>query len=514
MNGAESLVRTLVGGGVEVCFTNPGTSEMHIVGALDRAEGMRCVLGLFEGVVTGAADGYYRMRERPAATLLHLGPGLANGVANLHNAKKASSAIINIVGQHATDHLKYNSPLSSDIEGVARPVSAWLRTSADARSLARDAADAIAAATVRPGQIATLIVPADAAWNAADGPISVSPHAQAAAFSAGAVDGAARVLKGEGPILLLLGHGALREEGLELASRIAGRTGCTVMAQGFNPRFARGAGRMPLARIHFNNDIARDMLKDFRHIILVEARDPVAFFAYPGKPSLLKSEGCAVHTLTEQGDDTPGALRALASAVGAKPSDIKPHVYAEIGKPAGAITYLSIAQAIAAAIPENAIIVDEALTTGRGFLAPTAGARPHDWLQNMGGSIGFGTPVAAGAAIACPDRRVIALEGDGSAMYTVQALWTHARESLNITTVVFANRSYEILKGEFARLESGEPGRKATDMLTLDRPAIDWIALAKGMGVPAVAVSRAEDLYSALEKANASAGPSLIEVQM
>ena len=240
MNGAESLVRTLVAGKVDVCFTNPGTSEMHFVSALDRVDGMRCVLGLFEGVVTGAADGYYRMKGTPASTLLHLGPGLGNGIANLHNAKKASSGIVNIVGQHATYHIDYNAPLTSDIEGLARPVSSWVRTSPDAKSVARDGAAAIAAASASPGQIATLILPADTAWNEADGIAEVGAISQRAAMSASAVEAAAKILKSGEPTLILMSHRALREDGLALAQQIAGKTGCKVMAQGSNPRVARG----------------------------------------------------------------------------------------------------------------------------------------------------------------------------------------------------------------------------------------------------------------------------------
>jgi acetolactate synthase I/II/III large subunit len=514
MNGAESLVRTLVAGGVDVCFTNPGTSEMHFVAALDRVDGMRCVLGLFEGVVTGAADGYYRMKGTPAGTLLHLGPGLGNGIANLHNAKKASSGIVNIVGQHATYHIAHNAPLTSDIEGLARPVSHWVRTSPDAKSVARDGADAIAAASASPGQIATLILPADTAWNEAEGVAQVGAISQRPVFSPQAVDETARILKSGEPTLILMSHRALREDTLDLAARISGKTGCKVMAQGSNPRIARGAGRFSVDRVPYVVDLAVNTLKEFKHIILVEAVEPVAFFAYPNKPSLLKAEGAKVHRLADIGGDSLGSLQALADAVGAKASDVKPQKHPELLKPSGPITHASIAQAIAAAIPDNAIVVDEAVTTGRAFLPPTAGAKPHDWLQNMGGSIGYGTPVATGAAVACPDRRVIALEGDGSAMYTIQSLWTQARESLDITTVIFANRTYEILKGEFTNVEAGKPGQKAVDMLNLDRPTIDWISLAKSMGVPGVSVATAEDFYKALDNANRTPGPSLVEVQM
>ena len=514
MNGAESLVRTLVAGNVNVCFANPGTSEMHFVAALDRVEGMRCVLGLFEGVVTGAADGYFRMRGTPASTLLHLGPGLANGLANLHNAKKAHSGIVNIVGQHASYHIEYNAPLTSDIEGLARPMSAWVHTSPDAKSVARDGAAAIAAARGAPPQIATLILPADTAWNEADGIAQVPAEEQRAGYSAQAVETTARVLHGGEQTLLLLTGNALTEKGLALAAQISGKTGCKVMGQTYNPRMARGRGRFSIDRIPYVIEQALPILKDFRHIILVEANDPVAFFAYPNKPSLLKPAGCEVHRMTESGDNSVAALEALASALGAKPQDAKPQKHVEIAKPAGALTHASVAQAIAMAIPENAIVVDESITTRRGFFPPTAAAAPHDWLQNMGGSIGFSTPVATGAAVACPDRKVICMVGDGSAMYTLQSLWTQAREGLDVTTIVFANRTYQILRGEFDGVGAGEPGQRALDMLSIDRPTLDWVSLAKGMGVAGRSVSSADDFNKALEEANAQKGPRLIEVQM
>jgi acetolactate synthase-1/2/3 large subunit len=514
MNGAESLVRTLVAGGVDVCFSNPGTSEMHFVAALDRVEGMRCVLGLFEGVVTGAADGYYRMKGTPASTLLHLGPGLANGLANLHNAKKANSGIVNIVGQHAVYHIEYNAPLTSDIEGLARPMSAWVRTSPDAKSVAKDGAAAIAAAKSSPPQIATLILPADTAWGEADGIAKVAEDNQRVSYSSQAVDAAAKVLKSGEPTLLLLTGNALTEHGLALAAQISGKTGCKVMGQTYNPKMARGRGRFAIDRIPYVIELALPILKDFRHIVLLEANDPVAFFAYPDKPSMLKPEGCEVHRVTANGENSVAALEALAGALGAKPADVKPQKLVELAKPTGALTHASIAQAIAMAIPENAIMVDESLTTGRGFFPPTAVAAPHDWLQNMGGSIGFSTPVATGAAVACPDRKVICMVGDGSAMYTLQSLWTQAREGLDITTIVFANRKYQILLGEFNGVGAGEPGQRALDMLNLDRPALDWVSLAKGMGVPARSVTTADDFNKALADAMAEKGPKLIEVVM
>jgi acetolactate synthase-1/2/3 large subunit len=515
MNGAESLVRTLVAGGVDVCFANPGTSEMHFVAALDRVEGMRCVLGLFEGVVTGAADGYFRMKGSPASTLLHLGPGLANGLANLHNAKKAHSGIVNIVGQHAGYHIGFNAPLTSDIEGLARPMSAWVCTSPDAKSIAADGAAAIAAARSAPPQIATLILPADTAWNEADGIAEVPVDSQRVSYSAKAVDEAARILRDDpAHTLVLMTGSALTAEALALAEQIAGKTGCKVMGQTYHPRMARGQGRFSIDRIPYVIELALPILKNFKHIVLVEANDPVAFFAYPNKPSMLKAEGTEVHRMTSWGENSVAALEALASAVGAKPSDVKPQKLMELAKPTGALTHASIAQAIAMAIPENAIIVDESITTGRGFFPPTAAARPHDWLQNMGGSIGFSTPVATGAAVACPDRKVICMVGDGSAMYTIQSLWTQAREGLNVLTIVFANRIYQILRGEFDGVGAGDPGQRAMDMLKIDGPTIDFVSLAKGMGVPARSVDNVDDFVKALAEGVADKGPRLIEVQM
>ena len=425
----------------------------------------------------------------------------ANGLANLHNAKKAHSGIVNIVGQHATYHIGYNAPLTSDIEGLERPMSAWLRTSPDATSVARDGAEAIAAAKDHPAKIATLILPADTAWNEATGIAQVPAPAQRAGYSTRAVEEAARTLRSGEATLLLLTGSALTEKGLALAERIAGKTGCKVMGQTYTPRMARGRGRFSIDRIPYVIEQALPVLKDFRHIILVETADPVAFFAYPNKPSLLKPEGCEVHRMCETGENAVAALEALADALGAKAADVKPQKLLDLVKPTGALTHASIAQAIACAIPENAIMVDESITTGRGFFPPTAAAAPHDWLQNMGGSIGFSTPVATGAAVACPDRKVICMVGDGSAMYTLQSLWTQAREGLDITTIVFANRSYQILKGEFAGVDAGEPGRRALDMLNIDRPALDWVSLAKGMGVQGRAVSNVDDFNLALGEA-------------
>lgn len=515
MNGAESLVRTLLAGGIDVCFTNPGTSEMHFVAALDSVPGMRCVLGLFEGVVTGAADGYYRMAERPASTLLHLGPGLANGLANLHNAKKANSGVVNIVGEHATYHIAHDAPLTSDIEGIARPMSHWVKTSPSATTVAVDGALAIQAARQPPGQIATLILPADTAWNESEGIAETLPPSARLEVPAEAVKAAAEALRSGEPAMLMLGGLALRQKGLELAGRIAAKTGCRLISEGSNARLERGAGRVQVERVPYVVDRALAVLADVRRMVLIGARAPIAFFAYPGKPSVLTPEGCEIVKLAGVEDDVEAALAALAAeldAVDAAPAGVAPSRRPEL--PRGPVTLDSIAAVIGALLPERAIVVDESVSTGRGFFTETAGAPPHDWLNNRGGSIGYGLPVATGAAIACPERKVLALEGDGSAMYTLQALWTMAREGLDVTVLVFANRTYNILRGELTNVGVRNPGPRAMDMLNIDRPDLGWVDLARGLGAEASRAEDVEGLARALEAGLRSQGPYLVELVM
>ena len=514
MNGAESLVRTLVAEDVNVCFTNPGTSEMHFVAALDRVSGMRCILGLFEGVVTGAADGYFRIADKPAATLLHLGPGLGNGLANLHNAKKAGSGIVNIVGEHATYHIKHDAPLTTDIAALARPMSDWVHTASTSMTLAADAARAVSVARTAPGKIATLIAPADTAWGPAEsiGKAPATPDRKSVGKEA--VAAAVQAIT-SGQSMLFLGGRALRGRALELAGRIAAKTGCQLLAEFTNARQERGAGRVNVQRLPYPVDMGLKTLSGVRQLILVGAKAPVAFFAYPGKPSVLINDACRVTTLAGLEDDIEGALEALAAETGAL--NVRPALIAAAERPAvpsGAVSPEGIAAVMGAHMPENCIIVDESITAGRGFAPATAGAPPHDWLGIMGGSIGYGLPNGVGAAVAAPDRKVIVLEGDGSGMYTVQALWTMARCGLDVTVVVFANRSYQILRSELAGVGAGEPGRNATDMLMLDRPDLDWVALAKGHGVAGGRATTLEEFGREFVRAMAEKRPYLIEVVM
>ncbi len=512
MNGAEALLRTLIGAGVRTCFTNPGTSEMHFVAGLDSVPEMRAVLALFEGVATGAADGYARMSDLPGATLLHLGPGLGNGLANLHNARRAKVPIINIVGDHATYHRQYDAQLQSDIETVARNVSAWVRTSERTESLAGDAAEAITAAIGPPGQVATLILPADVSWGDGAEPVRVGEPAPPPMPSTEVVDGVAKVLRGGGRSALLLGGRALREPGLLAAGRIAAATGAKLLAEVFPTRLERGAGLPAPERLAYIPELASVQLSGLSHLILVDAKAPVSFFAYPGKESYLVPRGCEVHELAAPSDDAVGGLQALAEAVGGSGAEPERQAPSRPSAPTGDLTAEKVCQAIGAVLPEGAIVSDEAVTSGATLPAATAGGPRHDWLTLTGGAIGQGLPVAVGAALACPDRPVFALEAEGSAMYTIQSLWTMAREQLDITVVIFNNRSYAILNIELARVGAKASGEKAKSQLELDRPDVDFVALGRGFGVPSQRVETCEALSDALRQAVGEPGPHLIEV--
>jgi acetolactate synthase-1/2/3 large subunit len=511
MNGAQALIRTLVGAGVDVCFMNPGTSEMHFVAALDAVPEMRAVLGLFEGVVTGAADGYGRMAGRPAATLLHLGPGLGNGLANLHNARRARTPIVNIVGDHASFHKGLDAPLESDIVTVARNVSRWIRSSGGPAAVGPDAADAVAAAREPPGQIATLVLPADASWTEGAEPAPPRPPVTRTPVDTGVVAGIAAVLHGGEPAAVLLGGAACRAGGLLAGSRVARATGARLLAETFPARIERGGGLPAVAPLAYLAELAATQLGGLRHLVLVDTPVPVSFFAYPGRPSELVPDGCRVHVLASGADDVVGALDALASAVGAPSDGAVPEAPTRPPRPSGPLDARSMAAVVANLLPEGAIVVDEAATSGVFLAGATAGAPRHDWLNLTGGAIGHGLPTAVGAAVACPDRKVLALEADGSALYTVQALWTMAREELDVAVVVLNNSSYAILNMELDRVGAGAGGPRARAMLDLHRPDLDFVRIAEGLGVPASRATTADELAAQLGRALAAPGPHLVE---
>jgi len=514
MNGAESLLHALVESGIEVCFANPGTSEMQLVAAIGKSEKMRAVLCLFEGVVSGAADGYARMSDKPALTLLHVGSGFANSMANQHNAMRAHVPLVNIVGDHATWHQQYDSPLTSDIAAHARISSSWVRTSESADDLAAAGAEAVQAALTGSGKIATLIAPANHAWEEASKTVVALPRPSPEKVDERVLDETAALLANGKPTAIYLGGQALREKSLLAAGRIAAKTGAHLICATFAPRLQRGAGRVRVNRLPYFQEQASEALKPLQQMILIGTKPPVSFFAYPGKESWLAPESCHMHTLADIDQDIPAALEELAARLEAVENPPLTPAAPAAPPPTGELSPVAIGQSLAALMPRGAIISDEANTCGLGIYPMTESAPPHDWLTLAGGAIGQGLPLSLGAAIACPDRKVIALESDGSAMYTFQALWSMAREQADVTVVILNNRSYAILNIELARVGAGQPTPKTLSMLDLSRPDINWVELSNSLGVPATRATTAEEFHQQLADALAVKGPRLVEAMV
>jgi acetolactate synthase-1/2/3 large subunit len=514
--GALSLVETAVSAGVQVCFANPGTTELPVVATVDQVPGFRVVLGLFEGVCAGAADGWGRMTGRPAATLLHLGPGLANGLAHLHNARRARTPVVNWIGEHATGHRAFDAPLSSDIAALTESVG-WTRTVESPREIAEAGRAAVEAAMGPPGRVASLIIPADCQWEPGPEPLAAKPLPVRCEASASAVQAAARLLRADGGGTLI-GGDALSEAGLHAAARVRIATGAAVWTETFPSRLERGRGVPSFPALPYFPEQAREALANLSGLVLAGARDPVAFFAYPGQPARLAPENATVTMLADPDGRVAAtlALEALAEELEAPPAAVgapsRVPAFAPRDQPLDAD---SLGRALSALTPEGAIVVNEAATTGLAWSATYAAlAAPHTVLGLTGGAIGTGLPLALGAALACPDRRVIAFQADGSALYAPQALWSMAREGADITVVVCANRSYRILQIELARATGGKPGPDALALTELTRPTVDWAALANGFGVPAKTVCTDTELVETLLRSLAEPGPNLIEARL
>lgn len=514
MNGAQALLKTLADSEIDTCFANPGTSEMQLVSAIGETPGVRAVLCLFEGVVTGAADGYARMADRPALTLLHLGSGLSNGLANLHNARRAGSAVVNVVGDHATYHLQYDAPLTSDLPALAAWTSSWSQVAPSADELPALGAEAVRASRTGNGGIATLIVPADCAWEQSSTPAPAALPAVTPAVDPDHLDRLVQQLQGDRPRAFFLGGRALREDCLNALGRIAAVTGARLICQTFPARLQRGAGRVPVERLPYFAEQATASLNGLEQLILVGCTAPVSFFAYPGKKSWLTPQGCEIITLASANEDIAGALASIARDLEAnsEPAVRNAHVPDLPGDTP--LNAEAIGSAIAALLPQNAIIVDEGVTGGLAVYLLTEGAAFHDWLTLTGGAIGQGLPVALGAAIARPSQKVIALQADGSAMYTVQALWSMVREQTDVTVVLLNNRSYAILAIELDRVGAGSDNDKTRSLLDLSRPDMDFCAIAKGLGMRASRASTGSEFTQQFRDAMATPGPCLIEAMV
>ena len=515
MNSADALLKTLIANGLEVVFANPGTSEMHLVAAIDHHPEVRPILGLFEGVVTGAADGYARMSGKAAANLLHLGPGLGNGFANIHNAKKARTPMLNIVGDHATYHLQYNAPLTSDLDGLAKASSDWVGRSLSPDDLSSLGSQAWSEAHKFPGQIATMLVPADCAWGETDniGPVVKRPDPLKVDDKK--IDEAFKALSSSTNAMLFIGGDFLDEESVTLAGKIATSANCRLATDTFVKRHRRGRGITKVEPIPYFAEMAEEHLKGIDVIVFIGTRPPVSFFAYPGKKSYLSPEEAQLIELSSPLQDGKYALNALSDLFGGTRIDKQLIPNETIDMPiSGTLGPDNIGPIFAGLLPEETIVCDEAATSGF-FVTPHAwNAKPMDWLALTGGSIGQGLPLATGAAIAAPDRPVVCLHGDGGAMYTVQALWTQARESLNVTNIIFSNRSYAILKVELDRVGALGTGDRAASMFSLDDPAISWPSLAQSLGVDGYTATTVEEFKKALSNSLISEGPSLIEVMI
>jgi len=516
MTGAEILIKTAINAGIEVCFTNPGTTEMPLVCAFDAMPGIRPYLGLFEGCCTGAADGYGRMTDKPAMTLLHLGPGLGNGIANLHNARRGKTPVLNVIGEHATWHRTANAPLTMDIAALAAPVSGWQRTCATVDTVSRDTADAVAAAL--EGQVACLIVPSDIQWSECPDKEIQLPNIPSSAIDQDSINHAAQALQTDQKAALILGGRALRKEGLMAAARIKTRTGCDLLSERAPARIERGLGIPPTEVIPYFPRQALALLSRYQTVVLAGTGEPVTFFGWQGYPSRLLNDTQHICRINADDKSLAQALEDLADALDAPgKSDASGTGFSKIEKPGipgGRLTAESAGIILAALQPEHAIIVNESITSGGAYLPLAVSSPPHTMMALPGGAIGYGMPCAVGAAIACPQRPVIGFQADGSAMYTLQALWMQARESLNITTLICSNRSYNILNIEFARADVTNPGPYAKTLTDLANPAIDWVQISQGMGVPAVAVESCEALAKELKKALAEPGPHLIEMNL
>ncbi len=513
MNGAEALLNTAAAADIEVCFANAGTTEMSVVTAFDSNSRIKPILGLFEGVCTGAADGYGRMKEKPALTLLHLGPGMANGIANLHNARRARSPFFMVIGEHASWHLKADPLLNMNIAGLCATFSGWQRTSESVSAIPADAADAIAAC--RYGQVASLIIPSDYLWTEYQGAPVTVPSFSPDPINPERIEAAGRMLLSGKKTALIMNGKALLGRGLAAAARIRAKTGCDLFSVTFPSRIERGAGRVSVARIPYFPDHARTLLAPYEAALFSGTDEPATFFGYEGQPSYFM--GPAVQRLRLDGDrqDAGLAMEALADALDAPSEGALEGVSAPYRRPElpmGKLTPEKVCLVVAALQPEDAIVVDEGLTSTTAYAPLGATVAPHSLLYLTGGAIGQGMPCATGAAVACPERPVINIQADGSGMYTLQSLWTQAREALNVKTLICANRSYHIIRLELDRAGYTEPGARSLSLIDLGNPNLDWVSLGKGMGVPGVSVDTAEDLVRELKIALAEPGPRLIEM--
>ena len=515
-NGATVLLRALQAGGADICFANPGTTELTIVAALAEVPEIRPVLCLFEGVCTGAADGYARISGKIPLTLLHLGPGFANGIANLHNARRAHSKIVTIIGDHATWHLEHDAPLTSDIESLARPVAVDVVRIHSSDSIAEGAVRALTSTSSGSGGPATIIVPTDVMDASTTDSLRVSAFhpGRTEPVTSTAIEKAAAACRGGKEVILLLGGDALAIEGQSAAAAIATATRARLVMEPY-PAVVTLGGDLP--RIERQAYFPDDVIRQFGEatVILAGARRPISYFGYEDYPSVLVPEDRLV-VLSRPGEDGVSALKALADQLGAtQPCNERPESGHAAPLDASApLTPNAIVEELLVQLPEDSVISLEGSTLGGPWLREAYRARRHRVMTNTGGAIGQGLPCALGAAFGAPGSRVIALQSDGSAHYTVQALWTMAREKLPVTIILAANHRYGILQTELKRADTPLDDPAVASLTRLDDPRTDWTALAAGYGVAAVRATTVAEFREGLMRALSADGPLLIQAEL
>jgi acetolactate synthase-1/2/3 large subunit len=512
------LFKALRDAGLDTCFANPGTSEMQLVYEIGRTKGMRAVLCLQENTVTGAADGYARMAGKPAFTMLHVASGFANGIGNLHNAGRANTPMVNVVGANATYHQPNfceHELINGRVADLARPVSHWTQEARTADELGVLAALAANHARTGAGKICTLIAPTNCQWDPALAPPAPLPPPQRPQVARESIDEVATLLANGKKTALLLGSHALYGEGLELAGRIATRTGVDLLGEMWVARLARGEGRVPVRLVPYLREHAAFFLQGYEQLILLGAQLPMSTFAYQGAPLNKLPASCQVTALATVENDLLAVLRELAQAVAAPAQPGARTARASAAAPTGALSADAIGQSLCLLMPQDAILVNDGATCSPPIVNRTAGARAHDYLDgSRGGALGGGLPLALGAAIACPERRTILLQGDGSGMYASQALWSMARERTDVVVIVLRNDNYAILEVELARVREGDANDTMLSMMHLDDPVLDWVKLAEAHGVAATRATTAEEFHVQLEDALQQRGPHLIEAKV
>ncbi len=511
MMGAQWMLKSAAAAGIEVCFANPGTTELPFVAAMDRATEIRPLLGLFEGVCSGAADGYYRIRRKPAMTLTHLGPGFANAIANFHNARRARSAIFNVIGEHMSWHVAADPPLASDIESLARPVSAGVWR-ADTPATLHNATVGALQGLQQRGGIQTLILPMDLQEDPVQHSIAAPVAAQAAAdYDAAAVATVAADITAGRKVLLYLGADALGEAALRRLARLAALPNVELVGETFPAASEHGRGLPAIKRLVALAEKAHPYLLGFERVAVLAAEPPVAFFGARGLPSHL-GDPARMATVCGPGGRVAEALEELLARVrpaAAPASTVQRVSDTDLGE---SLTPESASRVVAAHLPANAIVSAEGATLGFPFNALASQAERHTTIVLTGGAIGQGLPSAFGASVAAPDRKVVALQSDGSALFTIQALWSMAREGSDVVVILASNQRYNILINEMSRNGYALTSPPVRDLLNLARPAVDWQALSTSFGVPSNRVESVSALRRAFQAALAERGPRLIEV--